>query len=111
MTRTRFLVFLLLSLSISLGCSDSPTEPPSRASIADGVVHVVQMQTGVPGVTVLIQDQSTLTDDNGRFTFSDLATGPTVISLRKEGWVPADFPVALHAGANGLISLPLEPEP
>lgn len=108
--RQLFLFLLILSLGGLWGCGGggSPTAPQGRA-LFRGVVHVVQTETPVAGVTVTVQNRTTMTATDGAFSISDLTPGSTNVALRKTGFLPGNLQLTLVEGTND-FSLGIVPE-
>jgi hypothetical protein len=100
----RYSPLLLLTVVIlSSACGGgSPTAPAAQRANLSGVVHELNPPTftRIPGARVAMQGQTATTNGNGEFRFTNLAPGPTVLNLQKEGFRTRDQPLTLNAGEN-----------
>jgi TonB family protein len=78
----------------------APAAPPPRKKTADFTGVVRNRKTGKPlgGVTIGLDAESTTTDDNGRFTFADVAPGAHSVTLSGTGFTPVGTEETLVAG-------------
>lgn len=93
-----------LVIVLTMACGGNPRAPagpdPSPTATLRGVVHVIPTGPPIAGVTVTVQNRTTMTAADGMFGISDLATGETAVTLRKEGYAPGDIRLTLVAGDN-----------
>jgi len=108
----------ILSLIIgAAGCADAPHDnaldplSPSfkNSGVLSGLVTVRNQSAGIPGATVTILDQGIFqkTDDNGRFSFSQVGAGSLTLACSKDGFVPDTQRIRIDPGAASEASFSL----
>lgn len=112
---TRFLLSILwLSVSLCAGCSSS--DPAIEEEPFGGIAGSVSDQTtGEPVATVNVTlspgGKSTVTGNDGSFSFVDLKPGAYMIDIRKEGYDPNSRSVDVVAGKSTEAHLTIERVP
>jgi hypothetical protein len=103
----------VLALAVSAGSAPAQIAAGRvvRAAVLSGVVTDTS-GVPVPGATVAVErGGSAVTALDGRFVVSDLRPGRTAATVRRLGFLPADFELDLPAGTRVDLAARLVPSP
>lgn len=104
---------IVISAMFLMASTTSQGDVSQELAMLTGTVVDADMQEGVEGAEVTLQetDQSTTTDEFGTFTFSDLEEGTYTVSVSAEGYSDAEEEVEVtEHGATIEIQLHHEEE-
>jgi hypothetical protein len=108
-------VALAIALAVVAGCSGGygPTYPSPDTVSIDGEITDVSTGEGIPGVTVRIGDQSTVTDRAGRYHLTDVEPGVHAVMIEPPaGYMLAGnvSEVSIEEGWTNLTGIYLAPD-
>lgn len=104
-------LFLVAATLMSVSTKVAPAQPSSGLIV--GTVTHAEMGGELPYTSVLLPDahREALADHHGRFLFRDVPAAPTLIRVRRVGFVPFDTILTVVAGETTFVRISLAPLP